>query len=91
MGAGVGLLIAPASGEETRADIANKISDFGKKVSDRVKPQERNRDSRRIRTTGLPITLCSRTPFRRPAAERKPAVCVRTQSKTATTDDKTST
>ena len=39
IGAGVGLLIAPASGEETRADIANKISDFGKKVPDRVKPQ----------------------------------------------------
>ena len=39
VGVGVGLLIAPARGEETRADIANKISDFGKKVPDRVKPQ----------------------------------------------------
>jgi hypothetical protein len=37
---GVGLLIAPASGEETRADIANKVSDFGEKVRDRErKPQ----------------------------------------------------
>ena len=34
IGAGVGLLIAPASGEETRADLANKVSDFGKKVPD---------------------------------------------------------
>jgi gas vesicle protein len=40
IGAGVGLLIAPASGEEMRADIANKVSDFGKKVPDRErKPQ----------------------------------------------------
>jgi gas vesicle protein len=40
IGAGVGLLIAPASGEEMRADIANKVSDFAKKVPDRErKPQ----------------------------------------------------
>ena len=40
IGAGVGLLIAPASGEETRADIANKVSDLGKKVPGRErKPQ----------------------------------------------------
>jgi hypothetical protein len=38
IGAGVGLLIAPASGAETRADIASKVSAFGEKVSDR-KPQ----------------------------------------------------
>jgi hypothetical protein len=34
IGVGVGLLIAPASGEETRADIADKVSDFAKKVPD---------------------------------------------------------
>jgi len=40
IGVGVGLLIAPARGEETRADIAKKVSDFGEKVSDRErKPQ----------------------------------------------------
>jgi hypothetical protein len=35
VGVGVGLLIAPASGTETRADIAKKVSDFGEKVRDR--------------------------------------------------------
>jgi hypothetical protein len=29
---GIGILIAPASGEETRADIADKVSDLGDKV-----------------------------------------------------------
>ena len=38
IGVGVGLLLAPASGAETRADIASKVSAFGEKVSDR-KPQ----------------------------------------------------
>jgi hypothetical protein len=38
IGVGVGLLFAPASGAETRADIASKVSAFGEKVSDR-KPQ----------------------------------------------------
>ena len=38
IGAGVGLLIAPASGAETRADITSKVSAFGEKISDR-KPQ----------------------------------------------------
>jgi hypothetical protein len=32
IGAGIGVLIAPASGEETRADIAGKVSDFSDKV-----------------------------------------------------------
>src|ERR1039458_4542657 len=32
IGVGVGLFIAPASGEETRADIANKVSAFGERV-----------------------------------------------------------
>jgi hypothetical protein len=41
VGVGVGLLIAPAGGEETRADIAEKVSDFGDKVRERAgkKPQ----------------------------------------------------
>jgi len=34
IGVGVGLLIAPARGEETRADIAKKVSDFVEKVRD---------------------------------------------------------
>ena len=33
---GVGLLIAPARGEKTRADIAEKVSDFGGKVRERT-------------------------------------------------------
>jgi gas vesicle protein len=32
IGVGIGLLIAPASGEETRADIADKVSDVGEEV-----------------------------------------------------------
>ena len=36
IGVGVGLLIAPASGEETRADVPDKISDFGDKVRKRT-------------------------------------------------------
>ncbi len=41
VGVGVGLLIAPARGEETRADIAEKVSEFGDKVrqSSGKKPQ----------------------------------------------------
>ena len=35
VGVGVGLLIAPARGEKTRADIAKKVSDFSKKVPNR--------------------------------------------------------
>jgi hypothetical protein len=35
VGVGVGLLIAPARGDVTRADIAKKVSDFGQKVRDR--------------------------------------------------------
>ena len=36
IGIGIGLLIAPARGEETRADIADKLSDFGDKVRERT-------------------------------------------------------
>ena len=41
VGVGVGLLIAPARGEATRANIAEKVSDFGDKVRERTarKPQ----------------------------------------------------
>ena len=41
VGVGVGLLIAPARGDETRADIAEKVADFGDKVRERTgkKPQ----------------------------------------------------
>ena len=41
IGVGVGLLIAPARGEETRAGIADKVSEFGDKVCERTgkKPQ----------------------------------------------------
>jgi hypothetical protein len=35
VGVGVGLLIAPARGDVTRADIAKKVADFGQKVRDR--------------------------------------------------------
>jgi YtxH-like protein len=35
IGVGVGLLIAPASGGETRADIVDKVSAFGENVSGR--------------------------------------------------------
>ena len=36
IGVGVGLLIAPARGEETRAGIADKVSEFGDKVRERT-------------------------------------------------------
>ena len=41
VGVGVSLLIAPAKGEKTRADIAEKVSDFGDKVREHTgkKPQ----------------------------------------------------
>jgi hypothetical protein len=41
VGVGVGLLIAPARGEKTRADIAEKVSGFSDKVRERTgkKPQ----------------------------------------------------
>jgi len=40
IGVGVGLLIASASGEEMRADIANKVADFGEKVRERERKPE---------------------------------------------------
>jgi hypothetical protein len=41
IGVAVGLLIAPASGEETRADITDKVSDLGDKVRERTGRQPR--------------------------------------------------
>ena len=32
VGVGIGVLIAPASGQDTRADITDKVSDFSGKV-----------------------------------------------------------
>lgn len=42
VGVGVGLLIAPAGGEETRADIAEKVSQFGEKVRERSGKKPKN-------------------------------------------------
>ncbi len=41
IGAGVGLLVAPASGDKTRANLADKVSDFSDNVRERTgkKPQ----------------------------------------------------
>jgi hypothetical protein len=36
IGVGIGLLIAPAIGQETRADIRDKVSDFGEEVRERA-------------------------------------------------------
>jgi len=38
---GVGVLIAPTSGEETRRNLANKVTDFGDKVRKRAEEFER--------------------------------------------------
>lgn len=42
VGVGVGLLIAPAKGEETRADLADEVSEFGDKVRPRTEKKPRN-------------------------------------------------
>jgi hypothetical protein len=38
VGVGIGLLIAPGSGEEKLEVISDKVSDFGDKVRERVRP-----------------------------------------------------
>jgi gas vesicle protein len=45
VGIGGGLLVAPASGEETRSDITDKVSDFSDKARERTgkKPQSATR------------------------------------------------
>lgn len=40
VGLGVGMLFAPASGEETRNNLADKVQDFGGRVKDRFKENE---------------------------------------------------
>jgi hypothetical protein len=42
VGVGVALLIAPARGEETRADLAEKVSEFGDKVRQRTEKKPQN-------------------------------------------------
>ena len=41
IGVGIGILIAPASGDETRPDLTSKVLDFGDKIRERTgkKPQ----------------------------------------------------
>ena len=44
IGVGIGVLIVPASGEETRDNIANKVSEFSDKVRERAgSPQDTTR------------------------------------------------
>ena len=55
VGVGFGLLIAPRSGEEIRADIADRVSDFSQKVRERerkprAQPGLRVRTARPLRT-----------------------------------------
>jgi len=39
LGIGVGMLFAPASGEETRSSIAEKVQDVGDRVRERFSPE----------------------------------------------------
>ena len=39
IGVGIGLLITPATGEETRGDVADKVSEFSDKVRERAGTQ----------------------------------------------------
>jgi len=39
LGVSVGLLFAPASGEEIRSNLADKVQDFGDKVRNRFSPE----------------------------------------------------
>jgi hypothetical protein len=39
LGIGIAILLAPASGEETRSSIAEKVQDVGEKVGDRFSPK----------------------------------------------------
>lgn len=41
VGVGVGMLLAPASGQETRRDISNKVQEFGDRVRDRFSGEEK--------------------------------------------------
>jgi len=39
LGIGMGILLAPSKGEETRSSIAGKVQDFGDKVKERFSPE----------------------------------------------------
>ena len=39
VGVGLGLLLAPASGEETRGNISHKVHEFGDRVRDKIQDQ----------------------------------------------------
>ena len=41
VGVGVGLLLAPASGRETRENISDKVSEFGGRMRDKFSDQKR--------------------------------------------------
>jgi hypothetical protein len=43
LGIGVGLLLAPASGKQTRDSISGKIQDIGSQVGERFETEKRNR------------------------------------------------
>lgn len=41
VGVGVGMLLAPASGKETRSNISDKVQEFGDRVRDRFSEEKR--------------------------------------------------
>ena len=45
VGVGVGLLLAPASGKETRDTISNRVHQFGDRVRDKFSPSEQRREA----------------------------------------------
>ena len=59
IGVGIGLLIAPAGGEQTRADIAEKITDFSDKIRENLekKPLSATGHSRREAERGPLVIL----------------------------------
>lgn len=45
VGFGVGMLLAPASGEETRSNISNKVQEFGDRMRDKFNDPKRGPES----------------------------------------------
>ena len=45
VGVGVGLLLAPASGRDTRTGISNRVHEFGDRVRDKFSPAEQRREA----------------------------------------------
>jgi len=45
LGIGVGMLLAPASGKQTRDTISGKVQDIGNQVGERFGKEKRNRPS----------------------------------------------